>query len=49
MTTNTEPVPNESGYDETQPRDRNGDEHTPDEDAPRQSQNDPDAKPHPSS
>lgn len=49
MTTNTDRVPKKSGYDETQPRDKDGRERTPDEDAPRQNQNDPDAKPHPSS
>ncbi|MDQ6645630.1 MAG: hypothetical protein M3Y93_00145 [Pseudomonadota bacterium] len=49
MTKNNDVVPKKSGYDEPQPKDRNGSERTPDEDAPRQAQNDPDAKPKPSS
>lgn len=49
MTTNIDAVPKKSGYAETKPRDKDGDEHRSDENAPRQPQNDPDAKPKPPS
>lgn len=49
MTSNTDAVPKKSGYAETHPRNKDGDERTPDKNAPRQPQNDPNAKPKPAS
>ncbi|HET6433127.1 hypothetical protein [Dyella sp.] len=48
MSQNSTP-PKKSGYDESHPKDPQGGKGHPAPDAPRQPQNDPDAKPQPSS